>query len=297
MKTHLKTLALLAVICATPVQAGLLNRYSFNDGTANDSVGAANGTLVGSNGSISGGSLILDNTGESSANPGPDGAYLDLPNGLITSAANADTAGALTIEMWITMAEHRDWSAAFSAGTSINGEDTSDCCNGDQPYLQIIPRTGDGGAGNDFRVTTNNFGAGEGFVDEPGDGTDLQIGVEEHLVAVFDQSAGTPGDLTVYRNGVLVGVAGISANLDLTTFLRADLTGGDVNNWIGRSQWPDALLDASVNEVRIYGNALTAANAANNFAAGPNTVVPEPSALMLVSLTGLLILKRRRSNA
>ncbi len=219
MKRQLWNLAAI-LLCASAAQGALVNRYSFNDGTANDSVGSANGTLVGTNGSISGGQLILDNNGEGSQNPGAAGAFLDLPNGLISSAATP--AGAVTVEMWITMRQNRDWAAAFSAGISVNGENTSDCCNGDEPYIQIIPRTGDGGQGNDVRSTTNSFGGGEGFVDDlgAGNGTDLTVGVEEHLVSIFDQSGGLPGSVTVYRNGALMGTNPIAANLDLKTFLR-----------------------------------------------------------------------------
>ena len=43
------------------VPTALVHRYSFNDGTANDSVGGANGTLHG-NATISGGQLVLPNT-------------------------------------------------------------------------------------------------------------------------------------------------------------------------------------------------------------------------------------------
>jgi hypothetical protein len=168
------------------------------------------------------------------------------------------------------MQANRNWAAAFSAGTSINGENTSDCCNDDQPYIQIIPRTGDGGLGNDFRVTSNSYGGPEGFVDEAGDGTDLAVGRKEHVVAIFDQSAGMPGNLTVYRNGNLTGTSPIAANLDLNTFLKADFTGGDHNIWLGRSQWPDALAAASYDELRVYSHALTAQESLAGTVYGPN---------------------------
>jgi hypothetical protein len=197
------------------------------------------------------------------------------------------------------MQTNRDWAAAFSAGTSIHNENTSDCCNDDQPYIQIIPRTGDGGQGNDVRVTTNSYGGPEGWVDDlgPANGTDLTVGQQEHLVSVFDQSGGMPGTITVYRNGALMGTANIAANLDLKTFLRADNSGGDVNVWIGRSQWPDSLLAASVNELRIYNSALSAAQALVNFNAGPDAVVPEPGTIALATLAviGSAVLRRRRA--
>jgi len=265
------TVTVATMIFAPNADAVLRNRYSFTT-DATDSAGGQNGTLIGTNGSFTGGQLVLANTGEGSQNPGDAGAYLDLPNGLISSAAAADTMGAVTVELWITMSANRDWAAAFTAGTSINGENTSDCCNDDQPYIQIIPRTGDGGQGNDFRVTSNSYGGGEGWVDDAGagNGTDLAIGRKEHIVAVFDQSAGAPGSVTVYRNGTSMGTAAIAANLDLNTFLKADFTGGDHNIWLGRSQWPDALAAASYDELRVYSHALSAQEALVGTVYGPD---------------------------
>lgn len=260
-----------ATFFAQNAEAALEHRYSFTtDGS--DSVGTAHGTLIGTNGSFAGGQLVLANNGEGSQNPGAAGAFLDLPNGLISSASAAGTNGAVTVEMWITMSANRDWAAAFSAGVNINGEGVSDCCNGDQPYVQIIPRTGDGGQGNDVRVTTNSYGGDEGWVDDAaaGNGTDLAIGRKEHIVAVFDQSAGMPGTVTAYRNGTLMGTAAMAANLNLNTFFRADNSGGDVNVWLGRSQWPDALAAASYDEFRVYSNALSAQEALAGTVYGPN---------------------------
>jgi hypothetical protein len=267
---------LVSAVGATPALAALTNKYTFNDGTPNDSIGGANATLFGTNGSITGGQLVLANTNEGSQNPGTTGAYLDFPNHLISNAALGGGTNSVSVEFWITMLQHHDWAAAFTAGNSINGEDTSDCCNGDQPYIQVIPRTGDGPLGNDFRVTANSYAGDEGFID---DSTDLTVGVKEHIVAVFDQSGGLPGAVRTYRNGVLVpavpaeGLGGaLPANLDLTTFERADFTGSDVNIWLGRSQWPDALISARYDEVRIHNSALNQAEVTASFNAGPEAV-------------------------
>lgn len=290
----LKLAACLAVVSAAErSDAALRNRYSFTT-DATDSIAGQNGILIGSNGSFTGGQLVLANTGQGSQDPGADGAYLDLPNGIISSAAAAGTSGALTVEMWLTMQTNRDWAAAFSAGNSINGEGTADCCNDDQPYIQIIPRSGDSGQGNDFRVTTNSYGGSEGWVDDngAGNGTDLTVGKKEHVVAVFDQSAGAPGNVTVYRNGSLVGTSPIAANLNLSTFKRANNTGGDVNIWLGRSQWPDSLAAASYDELRIYSHALTAQEALVDAVFGPDVVGATgiPS-IEVNKLTGAITLK------
>lgn len=302
MKLQLVLGTCVVALCATTASAALVHRYSF-DSNANDSVGSAHGVVMGNTASFVGGQIVLDNptgTGSGAFNNGavPDsGAYVDFPNLTFSKAAAAGQYGAVSVELWLTIDTNRDWSAAFSAGISSGLEGNSAGGNDNFPYVQMVPRTGDGGAGNDFRVTTNGVAGPEGFVDAPGDGTDLQPGVEEHVIAVFDQSGGLPGTLTVYRNGALYGSAAIANNLDLAAMATAFpiTTAADVNIWLGRSQWPDALLDASVNELRIYSHALTADEAAGNNGAGPNVVVPEPAtcALAVVGLAGVAWRRRR----
>ena len=293
----------MVALCATTASAALVHRYSF-DSDASDSVGSADGVIMGNTASFSGGQIVLDNpngVGSAEFNNGnipATGAFVDFPNGLFSGAAGAGQYGAVTVELWVTMDTNRDWSALFSAGTSSALEGNSAGGNDHFPYMQIIPRTGDGGDGNDLRVTTNGVAGPEGYVDEPGDGSDLLVGVQEHIVAVFDQSGGLPGTITVYRNGVQYGnTASIAANLDLAAMATAFpvTTAGDVNVWLGRSQWPDALVDASVNELRIYSHALTLNEAMQNGNFGPNSLTPEPATCVLavMGLAGIAWRRRR----
>ena len=304
MRLQLLVGTCVVALCATTASAALVNRYTF-DSNANDSVGTANGTVVGNSASFVGGQIVLDNssnTGSGAFNDGQipaAGAYVDFPNFTFSSAARAGTYGAVSVELWVTMKTNRDWAALFAAGISSGLEGNSAGGNDNFPYVQIVPRTGDGGAGNDFRVTTNGVAGPESWVDAPGDGTDLQVGVEEHIIAVFDQAGGLPGTLTVYRNGTQYGdIVPIAANLDIAAMATAFpiTTAADVNVWLGRSMWPDSLIDASVNELRIYSHAITPGQASASNAAGPNVVaVPEPAAcaLALVGLAGVAWRRRR----
>ena len=94
-------------------KANLVHRYSFGEApgstTVKDSVGTADGALVGTG----------DFTGDGKLNlTGVDG-YVDLPNGIISSLTNA------TFETWITWNSARTWERIFDLGSSTGGEDVS----------------------------------------------------------------------------------------------------------------------------------------------------------------------------
>lgn len=301
MKQQLLLGTCVVALYATTASAALVHRYSF-DGNANDSVGTAHGVVMGNTASYAGGQIILDNpdnVGSAAFNNNTvpaTGAFVDFPNRLVSKAAAADQYGAASVELWVTMDTNRNWSALFSAGISSSAiEGNSDGGNDHFPYVQIVPQSG--AAGNDFRVITNGVAGGEGVVDPPEDGTALESGVEEHVIAVFDQSGGLPGTVTVYRNGALYGSSPMANNLDLAAMATAFpvTTLADINVWLGRSQWPDSLLDASVNELRIYSHALSPQEALQSNNAGPGTVIPEPASCLLAAL-GLagFALRRRR---
>ena len=249
MKTNI-TLLISAALVSTST-AAVVNQYHFNDGTADDSVGSANGTLVGTSGVITNGKLNLSgNNGEGSQNPG-NGSYVNLPDNIISDAALSGVSGSLTLEFWATSSVNRNWAVLLSAGGAAG--------TGGQPfdYIHIIPRHG--AAGNTFRATThvaNN--ATEGFVD---DTSELSTTTQQHIVVVFDQSGGTPGTLELFIDGASVGSAAM-ANMDLTGFINSE-------NFLGRAQYNDPLFDGTIDEFTIHDTALTAAEVTSEFNTGP----------------------------
>src|SRR5262245_41334429 len=96
--------------------AALKHRYSFT-ANANDSVGGANGTVIDPTGLsfFLGGNLNLSgNNGElSNQAPFAAGAYVNLPNGIISALG---TKG--SFETWLTVSENRNWAEIFSFGQS-----------------------------------------------------------------------------------------------------------------------------------------------------------------------------------
>ena len=181
----------------------------------------------------------------------------------------------------MTVETNRNWAEIFAFGTSNGGENSSSGGSA-SPYIALIPDTGDGA--NTLRLTSHDA-AGAELGASAAAGAVLSPAVEHHLVGVFDQSAGTPGSLTLYLDGAFVSSNSIAPGLDLNTFTNN-------NNWLGRSMWPDPIFDGMINEVGIFDNALTQGEVTSLFQAGP-LAIPEPTSILLL-LSGLGAICRRR---
>src|SRR5688500_3089947 len=134
-RTALAALAVTAVV-ALPVHAAVVNKYTFNANNANDSVGGQHGTIIDNTGisTFTGGALNLSANGTAPTVAGSDqnfslpttvGAYVDVPNGVFTSAVNSGTFGQVTLEIWAIPQENRNWARLVDFGTSDGGENVS----------------------------------------------------------------------------------------------------------------------------------------------------------------------------
>lgn len=249
-----------------PIPFGPINRYSFTS-DASDSIGGKHGVVV-DEGSIpnavfSGGMLDLsENTGEPSNNITED-AYVDLPNGMVTDAVKSGTDGAVSFEWWATVAEQHTWQRFGDFGSSNDGEDTA---NGGANAAYVLVTPNSGRYNNGLEITNHpDTNAAEPNV---GVGGPFPLDEEQHVVAVYDHTdtaAGPNGTMYLYLNGELQGSNLIHQDMDLRTM-------DDNNNWLGRSQWPDAVFDGSYNEFRVFDYALTANQVLGNFEAGPDVL-------------------------
>jgi Concanavalin A-like lectin/glucanases superfamily len=260
----------------------LVNQYTFN-GNPNDSVGGQNGTVVDPT-SIAhyvGGQLDLTGNNNVASNAPETGAYVNLPNGIISTALAGGQSKAASFEMWVTVQENRFWARLFDFGTSNLGEDSS-TAGGEADYLQMAPL---------------GFATQLGFESHPAfaDGTTivaglvaapspLTTGVQHHIVVTYNQldnaNPGRPGGTArIYLDGAAVATGPISTSMPGGP---ANPGGAflDNNNWLGRSQWPDPLLDGLYNEFRIYNHALSPAEVSADFTAGP---VPPPLPTLVVN--------------
>jgi hypothetical protein len=151
--------------------------------------------------------------------------YVDLPDGIVSDLTDVTIAG------WVNRAttSGQTWARVFDFGTG--------------PASNMFLTVNAGGAGVRFAITTSGSGGEQRITAAP------QLSTGWHHVAVT--LSGDTG--TLYVDGQPVGT---SPNITLNP---SDL-GVTTNNWIGRSQYADPDLDATVDEFQIYDRALTQAD-------------------------------------
>lgn len=273
------TNALLAEATApTPI-----HRYSFNEGAgpANqgtiviDSIGGANGEIIGAGGSWTGTALRLPGGDGATA----DAAYVDLPNGLLSAHDH------VTFEAWYTVNDVQNWGRIWDFGSTLNGEITSTITGASEGLDYFIHAPNQGTDLNLQRTSVRNNDAatladGKGPVDGNEEATDTalasMVGQQYHVAGIWTSDGNGGGQLTVYRDGAREASR-------TTTFTPRDMN--DVNNWLGRSNWTgDNYLSGDLNEFRIYEGAMNDAAVQASFAAGPKAVLISPE----ITITSLI---------
>jgi hypothetical protein len=219
--------------------AVLAHRYSFTT-DASDSVGGANGTIMGT-ASVSGGQLVLD---------GNFGSYVDLPGSTINIATNS----AVTIEAWVSFGNPATWAYLFGFGNTNNGAGVG--------QLACVPASEGGG----FK----HWGITENFANGSTLGWSHAWGnTNAHITCVVDPTTST---ISIYRDGVLE-LAQYNCN-GLLSSVPTNYA------FIGRSFYDaDPYLTASIDEYRIYSGALTPAQVALTDRQGPNVASIDVGAL------------------
>ncbi|MGA9450928.1 MAG: alpha-L-arabinofuranosidase C-terminal domain-containing protein [Verrucomicrobiia bacterium] len=249
------------------VPTALVHRYSFNDGTANDSVGSANGTLHG-NATISGGQLVLPNT--TSVAPATD--YLQLSAGILTNnpaygIGTNNNDPAVTVEAWATIqAGQYTWANLFDFGN----QDAS----GQSEYdIHVCVHASDNSTIAGIS-DSDNANVDYQFIDlDPGSSLDGSTNV--HITAVFSPPTGY---MAIYLNGVLAG-----ADYNVTIPMSGVQA---VRNIIGADNWPDPGMQGTIDEFRIYNGALTANEIAATQVLGPSQLLSTASPAITASASG-----------
>ena len=146
--------------------------------------------------------------------------YVNLPAGIVSGLSD------FTVSVWLNPGATTTWSRVFDLGT------------GTDVYMFL---TVNAGGGPRFAITTGGGGAEQ----QLSSGTQLPVNTWSHLAVTL---SGTTG--TLYVNGTAV-----ATNPNMT--LHPSSLGNTTQNWIGRSQYDDPYLNATVDDFQIYGRALS----------------------------------------
>ncbi len=224
------TTAAFAFLLAPAVSQAQMIHRYSFNGDTSDSIGGEDGILVGG-ATVTSSQLVLN---------GVDAACR-LPIGDTLSVVTN-----CTIEGWATWGSNTGqfWSRIFDFGndtlenmflTPQNG------ANGKVRFAITI-----GGAGGEEQTTSNVL---------------FPVNIETHFAVTIDADNGID---TLYINGMPVVI------LFDTTLNPSMMTAPTTSNYLGKSQYPDPFFLGSINEFRIYANALAPGDVLASFQAGPD---------------------------
>ena len=228
----------------------LAHRWSFNDGTARDSVGTAHGTLYGTAAIVNGALVLNGSSGANRMETAPFGQALGTEKTLVA---------------WCTLDDPAD--AQQGGGPlSVGNQDLSvfDAI----VYGERLATQWMNGSDMWYRTPENNSGAGEGTV------SNLV------MIAIVYDSAATANKVRLFRNGMLYGEHNQGALVSFADTAKAVIGPRHVEN--GN---PRGYMNGSVTEARVYAAALSSVEVAALYAAGPDAVpqVVPPDASVAVS--------------
>ncbi len=263
-----------------PRLGNVVRRWLFNQTAASapagtviaDQIGAAPATVRGVGATFTGSALRIPGgtTGNVAANS--IAAYIDLPNGLIS------TRTSVTIELWATPLAAGNYARILEFGRPVQAGDglgvAGEYTGTAGTAAPDATQSSDGimlsaAVGTD--LNTQRFEAKlDGAAATLDSGLPTVSGVQHHYAITYTRGTGdfatTGGRWEWYRDGDPVAYLDVSYPLSSIE---------DVNNWLGRSLWSaDAMARVDYSEVRISDVALTRAEVLANYRLGPAYVAP-----------------------
>lgn len=243
-------------VLSNSAAGAIVRQYTFNDGTAQDSIGTAHGTLQG-NATVKFGALDLS---------GNVGDYVNLPANTINITSFTDA----TFEAWFTWRGGGAWQRVFDFGRTVTGSG--------RDYIFYTPSNG-----GDNRAAFRDSNLAENVAVG---GPPLATNTPFHLAVVVDDGAnGGTNRMSLYLNGELAGDVGLSYSFsDFNTMNRLAYLGRSLFN-------ADAYFNGEIDEFRIHNTALTASQVQSSYLAGP--VPLELLRLEVNTVTGQVMLQNQ----
>ncbi|MES2477144.1 MAG: LamG-like jellyroll fold domain-containing protein [Verrucomicrobiota bacterium] len=199
-----------------------------------DGITAADATGHGWSGTIAGGPIFETGKNNNALTlASASSQYAALPAGIVNGMTDT------TIMSWVKVSSLATWQRIFDFGTGTGN------------YMFLTTQSAAGGNAGKMRFAILSPSVtGEQGINAS---TALPVGTWAHVAVTLSGSTAT-----LYLNGVQVG------QNPAMTLTPASL-GNTTQNYLGKSQWPDPYLNASLDDFRIYSRALTAGEI-NHFA-------------------------------
>jgi hypothetical protein len=182
-------------------------------------------TIAGISASGATGSRVAGRLGNA-VNLNGAGEYVNLPAGIVSGLSD------FTVSAWVNPSATSTWSRIFDFGTGQT--------------VNMFMTVDGGGSGLRYAITSS----GNGSEQQLTGGGQLPLNTWSHVAVTL---SGTTG--TLYLNGNPV-----ATNPNMT--VHPSSLGSTNQNWIGRSQYPDPFLNATVDDFNIYSRALSPAEVA-----------------------------------
>lgn len=158
-----------------------------------------------------------------------------LKDGYITLPSFVNGLDELSLGIWYRMDEERLWSRIFSIGEGGRPGD-----DGYRDGLWVVPRSGFDGSNPFALEMTGQDAQWTHMINNPGNG----LGEWHHTMIVCNNDS-----IQMFLDGVKI-------NNMVTPKRFSDIN--DVNNYLGKSYWPDAILGGAVSDLWAFTRALTA---------------------------------------
>jgi hypothetical protein len=198
--------------------------------TLEDSSGKGNnGTLVGG---TAGYTFPSGKVGKALALAKAGSGYLSVPPAVFANATD------LTIATWVNVTTSQNWQRVFDVG--VNAKLANNTSTGTK-YMNFVPKND--GTNLTFAISKDGYGSEQLLTS-----TALATGTWKHVVVVLGSGQGI-----LYVDGAAVSTSG-------TLSLRPADLGAIDYAYLGKSQFTsDPYFDGQIDEFRVYGRALSAA--------------------------------------